>query len=82
MPWYDFVWNIEVGGNAAHIAEHGLSVEDAETIVCNPLLTGVSRATGRPLATGFTADGRLAVVVYEFIDPVTIYVIAAFEVDA
>lgn len=82
MPWYDFVWNSEAGGNAAHIAEHGISVEDAEKIVCNPLVTGFSRATGRPLSTGITVDGRLVVVVYEFIDPVTVYVITAFEVDA
>ena len=34
------------------------------------------------MATGMTKDGRLAVVVYEFIDSVTVYVITAFEVDA
>ena len=25
MPWYDIIWNDEPGGNAEHIAEHGLS---------------------------------------------------------
>ena len=82
MPWYDFVWNLEPGGNASHIADHGIAIEDAEAIVCSPMATGISRATGRPMATGMTKDGRLAAVVYEFIDSVTVYVITAFDVDA
>lgn len=82
MPWYDFIWNSERGGNVSHIAEHGFHIEDAEAIVCSPLANGVSRATGRPMATGITADGRRAVVVYEFVDSVTVYVITAFEVHA
>ncbi|MFM8633588.1 MAG: hypothetical protein ACKOEX_02060 [Planctomycetia bacterium] len=82
MPWYDFIWNRESGGNALHIAEHGIAIEDAEAIVCSPIATVFSRATGRPMATGVTTDGRLVVVVYEFIDGVTVYVITAFEVDA
>lgn len=76
------VWNFEIGGNARHIAENGVSVEDVESIICGPIATGSSRNTGRPMATGITADGRLIVVVYEFIDGVTVYVATAFEVDA
>jgi len=34
------------------------------------------------MATGFTADHRRIVVIYEVIDPVTVFVITAFEVDA
>ena len=82
MPWYDFIWNFEPGGNVSHIIDHGIAIEDAEAIVCSPIATGFSRATGRPMATGRTADGRLAVVVYELIDSVTVFVITAFEVDS
>jgi hypothetical protein len=82
MPWYDFVWSVEPGGNVLHIAEHGVSVEDVESIVCSPMATGFSRNTGRPPATGFTSDGRLVVVVYEFVDGITVYVITAFEVES
>jgi uncharacterized DUF497 family protein len=82
MPWYDFIWNSEFGGNALHIAEHGISIEDAEAVVCSPMAIRFSRATGRPMATGVTVDGRLVVVVYELVDDVTVYVITAFEVDA
>jgi uncharacterized DUF497 family protein len=82
IPWYDFIWFSEPGGNVSHIADHGIEIEDAEAIVCSPMATGFSRATGRPMATGITADGRWAVVVYEFVDSVTVCVITAFEVDA
>ncbi len=81
MPWYDFVWNFEPGGNASHVAEHGITTDDVERIVCNPLGLGTSRTTGRPLATGLTFDGRLVVVVYEMLDSVTVFPITAFEVD-
>ncbi len=37
MPWYDFIWNDEPGGNVEHIAEHGLTPDDVETVICNPL---------------------------------------------
>jgi len=60
----------------------GVKAEDAEAIVCSPLAAGFSRRTGRPMATGITSEGCLAVVVYELIDDVTVCVITAFEVDA
>lgn len=82
MPWYDFIWNVEPGGNVLHIAEHGVSVDEAESIVCRPIAVGSSRSTGRPMATGVTPHGRLLVVIYEFIDDVTVYVITAFEVES
>jgi len=81
MPWFDFVWNDEPGGNVEHIAEHGISCEDVESVVCDPLEKKTSRSSGRPIVTGFAADGRLIVVVYEEIDDCTIYPVTAFEVE-
>lgn len=81
MPWYDFVWSFEHDGNVVHISEHGIGIEDVEMIVCNPLALARSRTTGRSMATGRTADGRLVVVVYEMIDSVTVFPITAFEVE-
>lgn len=81
MPWYDFVWNDEPGGNVEHIAEHGLSAEDVEAVVCDPLERKISRSSGRPAATGYTPDGRLIVVVFEMLDDTTVYPVTAFEVD-
>lgn len=81
MPWYDFIWNDEPGGNVAHIADHGITPEEVEYVICNPVETQISRSSGRPIATGYTAAGRLIIVVYEEIDDCTIYPVTAFEVD-
>jgi len=32
MPWYDFIWNDEPGGNVAHIADHGITPEEVEYV--------------------------------------------------
>jgi hypothetical protein len=81
MPWYDFIWNDEPGGNVEHIAEHGLTPDDVEAVICNPLEESTSRSSGLPIATGYPLDGRLVVVVYEKIDDITVYPVTAFEVE-
>jgi uncharacterized DUF497 family protein len=81
MPWYDIVWNYEPGGNVEHIGEHGLTPEEVESVICNPIATRVSRSSGRPVATGFTTDGRLIFVVYEEIDDCTVYPVTAYEIE-
>ena len=80
MPWYDIVWNFEPGGNVEHIAENGLSTDDVEAVLSNPLDRTTSRSSGRPAATGYTPDGRLVIVIYEQIDAVTVYPVTAYEV--
>jgi uncharacterized DUF497 family protein len=65
-----------------HITEHGLTTEDVETVICNPLEKKISRSSGRPVAAGYTADGRLIFVVYEEIDECTVYPVTAYEVEA
>jgi len=81
MPWYDIIWNYEAVGNVEHITEHGLTTEDVETVICNPLEKKISRSSGRPVAAGYTADGRLIFVVYEEIDECTVYPVTAYEVE-
>ncbi|HZU34784.1 MAG TPA: DUF4258 domain-containing protein [Gemmataceae bacterium] len=81
MPWYDVIWNYETGGNVEHIAEHGLSPEDVEAVICNPLEKSTSRSSGRPVVTGYTPDGRLIFVVYEERDDDTVYPVTAYEVE-
>jgi len=66
----------------SHIAEHGIDVSDVESVVCNPIELRQSRTTRRPIAIGWSTDGRLIAVVYEQLDPVTVYPITAFEVEA
>ena len=81
MRWYDVIWNDEPGGNVEHVAEHGLTPDEVEAVLCNPLEKTTSRTSGRPVVTGYTADGRLILVVYEEIDDVTVYPVTAYEVN-
>jgi hypothetical protein len=40
-----------------------------------------SRTSGRPIAFGYTSDGRYICVVYEEVDEHTLYPVTAFEVE-
>ena len=77
MPYYEFHWNEEI---IEHIAEHGISRDDFEHVVCNPLTKGFSRSSGLPAAWGYTADGRYMMAVYEELDEVTLLPVTAYEV--
>jgi hypothetical protein len=47
----------------------------------DPDETGVSRISGRPIAFGYTPDGRYICVVYEAIDRYTLYPVTAFAIE-
>jgi hypothetical protein len=81
MPDYEFIWNEEPGGNVEHMAEHGLTPEDIEEVLLNPLDRDVSRTSGLPIAFGFTPDARFILVVYEQIDEITLYPVTAYDVE-
>jgi len=63
-----------------HLAEHGISPDDFEQLVCDPLTKGLSRSSGLPAVWGYTADGRYIIAVYEEIDEITILPVTAYEV--
>jgi hypothetical protein len=76
------VWDIEDDplGNTAHIAEHGLTPDEVDEVLVDPLYEELSTSTGRPLRRGLTTTGRFIAVVFEWIDepsgvayPVTAY---------
>lgn len=77
MPIFDFIWTDEI---VEHLAEHGVSQDDFEHVVCNPSSQGVSRSSGLPCRWGYTVDGRYIIAVYEEIDDVTIIPTTAYEV--
>jgi hypothetical protein len=82
MPWYDALWNYEdPNGNVAHVADNGLGPEDVNSVLMAPEETGISRSSGRPVAFGYTPDGRYICVVYETVDDHTLYPVTAFEID-
>jgi hypothetical protein len=43
MPYYHFVWSNET---IEHLAEHGVTPDDFEDIVCRPDKVSRSRSTG------------------------------------
>jgi len=55
MPHYEFIWTPEI---IEHIAEHGVSPDEFETIVRDPESRGVSRSNGLPVAWAHLPDGR------------------------
>jgi hypothetical protein len=77
VPFYFFLWDDD---RIDHLAQHGVDPEDFEAIVQQPDRYGVSRTSGRPVAYGFTADGRYLKCVYEMVDEVTVSPVTAFEV--
>jgi len=54
MPFYFFVWTPEI---VEHLAEHGVTQDEFEEIVCTPEGEAASRSTGNPLAFGTTRAG-------------------------
>ena len=84
MKWttyYEIIWNDQPGGNVEHIAEHGLTPEEIEEVIFNPLDRDVSRSFGLPIVFGFTPEGRYILVVYEQIDEVTVFPVTAYDVE-
>ena len=77
MDFYVFVWDDE---NEEHLAEHGVSPDEFEEVVCDPDGTGQSRSTGRMIAFGYTSTGKYLACVYELVDESTVYPITAYEV--
>jgi hypothetical protein len=77
MPYYDFLWT---GDIVRHLADHGVSQDDFERVVCSPSSRGYSRSSGLPASWGHTEDGRYIVAVYEELDQVTILPVTAYEV--
>ena len=76
MPFYLFLWAPQV---IAHLAEHDVTQDEFEEIVCDPGRVMISRTTGRPVAIGMTSKGRLLVCVYEHANKDAIVPVTAFE---
>lgn len=76
MPYYQFFWTAEI---VAHLAENNVTPEEFEDVVSAPASTDRSQSSARPMAFGFTDEGRYLVCVYEFLDAVTVLPVTAFE---
>ena len=76
MPYYLFVWNDLI---EEHLAEHGVSPDEFEAIVCDPESLDASRSSGRQIAFG-EANGRFLACIYELLDEATVLPVTAYEV--
>jgi uncharacterized DUF497 family protein len=78
------VWDLanDPDGNVAHIAEHGVTTDEVESVLRNPANpTATSDSSDRPITFGWTDTGRYIAVVWEPVmdDPRTIYPVTAYE---
>jgi uncharacterized DUF497 family protein len=67
--------------NVVHISENDLIPADVEAVLADHTSEGRSRSSGRPVAWGYTADGRYIIVIYDVIDEDTIRPVTAYEVE-
>jgi uncharacterized DUF497 family protein len=77
MPYYLFLWNDEI---EEHLAEHDVSPEEFEAVVCDPDSVDTSRSSGREIAFG-EVNGRFLACVYEMLDKTTVLPVTAYEVE-
>ncbi len=63
MSWDTIIWDEEQGGNVEKIRQHGLTIDDVENALCDPVSHGMSRSSGSSMVWGLGLDGRLIVVV-------------------
>jgi uncharacterized DUF497 family protein len=80
----EYVWDLEEDpeGNVQHIAEHGITVEEAEEVVRDRYAGVVaSWSSGRPTVFGWTSTGKHLAVIFEVVDEELpkVYVVTAFE---
>jgi uncharacterized DUF497 family protein len=78
------IWDLEEDpdGNVQHIAEHGITVGEAEEVVRDRYDAAVaSRSSGRPTVFGWTSTGKHLAVIFEVVDDQRpqVYVVTAFE---
>jgi len=69
--------------NEAHIAEHGLTIDDVESVLLNPKSkTDISKSSGRSLRFGHTPSGIYIAVAFDVLDELDglVYPVTAYEV--
>lgn len=82
MSFQTIIWDLDDDpeGNVQHCAEHGVTTEEVEEAIANPIDVDTSRSTDRPVLFGETNSGRHLLIVYEEIDEDTIYPVTAYDV--
>jgi hypothetical protein len=77
MPYYFFTWTAEI---VEHLAEHDVTPEEFEQVVCNSECATLSRSSGNPIVFGYTSEGRYLCCVFRRLDVDVIEPVTAYEV--
>lgn len=82
VPYTHIVWDLEddPDGNLQHIDEHGVTKEEVDDVLSDPVSVDSSRSSGFPIAFGFSKTGRYLAVIFDEIDTETAYPITAYDV--
>jgi uncharacterized DUF497 family protein len=82
LAYDSIIWDLDddPDGNVQHCAQHGVTKEEVEEAFENVLDTDFSRSSGRPIIFGETNAGRHIAVIYDEIDPNTVYPVTAYDV--
>lgn len=80
------IWDLpeEPDGNVQHIAEHGLTIEDVESVLFDTTsVTTTSRSSGAMITFGYTSSGEYVAVVWQHVDdnPLTLRPITAYRTE-
>ncbi len=78
VPYFHFIWNDE---NQGHLAEHDVTPDEFEEVVCDPDEVKRSRSSGRPIAFGETTAGKYIACVYDLLDDFTVIPVTAYEIE-
>jgi HEAT repeat protein len=78
MMEYVFLWTPEA---LDKIAQHGVTVEEYESVVNNPVDRQLSRSSDNLIARGDAITGRWLICVYQDIDEITVLPITGYVPD-
>ena len=78
MPHFEFIWT---DGNIEHLADNGLTPDDAEAAMAKPDSKFESESSGRLAIRVRSVDGRRIAVMHEQIDELTVFVVTAYVTD-
>ncbi len=78
MPWLDILWTDDV---LEKVQERGIEQDEVYELIRNSTRFERSRSTGLPLVRGTVASGRYLVVIFDWVDDITVQIVTAFTPD-
>lgn len=83
MAYIQCIWDLDddSNGNVFHIARHGLTKNDVEDVLADPITEDKSLSTGWPIYFGLTRSGERVAFVFEWINKMTVYPVTDYRID-